>query len=316
MKMASLLVVLLMSVGMASVAVAQTPAVTHNTWSSGVAMPVALRWPMTGVIKGQIYVVGGVTDTGVVANNQIYNPVTNIWSTGAAIPVATMDGGSAVVKNILYVFGGTPDGSTWLNTVWAYSPKTNTWTSKAAMPTARASVGLAVEKDIIYVVGGYNGDRLNTVESYNPATDAWTEEAPLLAGKSNLTVGLVGATIVAADGYTASGDTGDNEGYDATTNVWTQLAPDPSPRDSACGGSIGPQFYVAGGVNLDVGNTALNVTESFKLSKNKWTTQASMPQAVTEPGSAVYKGRLYCIGGGSADVPDGIVFNYVQIYQP
>lgn len=79
----------------------------------------ALKWPFAGVIRNQIYVVGGVTDTAVVAYNQIYNPVANTWSTGAGLPVTTMDGASAVVKNILYVIGGSTDGKTETNAVWA-----------------------------------------------------------------------------------------------------------------------------------------------------------------------------------------------------
>jgi hypothetical protein len=39
-----------------------------------------------------------------------------------------------------------------------------------------------------------------------------------------------------------------------------------------------------------------------------------MPQPVFSPGSAVYKGLLYCLGGGDPDLA-GFV-NYVQIYQP
>jgi len=38
-------VVLLLSAGSALVAVAQTPAVAHNTWTSGAPMPTALKFP-------------------------------------------------------------------------------------------------------------------------------------------------------------------------------------------------------------------------------------------------------------------------------
>ena len=293
---------------------ARVPLVTHNSWTSGSAVPIALQYPMVGVLKGQIYAVGGVTDTAIVANNQIYAPTTNSWSTGTALPVATADGTAAVVKNVLYVFGGTTDGSTATNAVWAYSPKTKTWSGKSAMPTARFSAAAAVEKNIIYVIGGNgnNGDlRLNTVESYNPATDTWTEEAPLIIGKSEPSVGLIGSTIIAADGFQGAGDLGENEGYSATTNAWTSLTADPIARNAACGGSVGANLYVAGG------NGGTTVTESFKLSKNKWTTLASMPQGVISPGSAVNKGILYCFGGSNSGVFfQGSVFNYLQIYQP
>ncbi len=104
---------------------AQVPAVTHNTWSSGAAMPVALKWPFTGVISNQIYVVAGVTDSAVADNNQVYNPATNTWSMAASLPVATFDGASAVVGNILYVISGSQDGTFPTNAVWAFNPKTN-----------------------------------------------------------------------------------------------------------------------------------------------------------------------------------------------
>lgn len=197
----------------------QAPAVRHNSWSERAAMPTALKFATTGVIGADIYVVGGVTNTAVVAKNQVYNPVTNKWSTKAPLPLATFDAASAVVNNGLYVFGGSNDGVTVTDAVWAYNPATNKWSAKSPMPMARASAGATVENSIIYVIGGADGTNLfTTVESYNPATDTWDEEASLTVGKSEPSVGLAGTKIVAADGFSISGNTGDNEGYDASTN--------------------------------------------------------------------------------------------------
>jgi N-acetylneuraminic acid mutarotase len=288
--------------------------VVHNSWSTGAAMPIAVEFPAgAGVINGKIYVVGRNTGGGPVSDNQIYNPSTNTWTTGAALPIATYAAASAVVNNVLYIFGGTANASAASNAVWAYNPTTNAWTAKAAMPTARFSIGAVVENNIIYVIGG-NGSsgmlRLNTVESYHPATNTWTAEAPLLVGKSEPSVGLVGTTIVAADGYTLSQDTGDNEGYNASTNTWRALMSDPTLRNGACYGSISGQLYVTGG--WDNAPPSLNVTSSFSVTSNKWTTQTALPHAVTVPGSAVNNWLLYCIGG-----TDGTkALNYVQIYQP
>src|ERR1700691_2467462 len=141
------------------------PAVTHNTWTSGTPMPVASSFEAMGVVKGEIYVVGGYTASEAIANTQIYNPATNTWSTGPDLPTATGQAASAVVKNVLYVIGGSHNGGGNLfNAVWAYNTKTKSWTSKAVMPTARASAAASVEKNIIYVIGGYaSGVRLNTV---------------------------------------------------------------------------------------------------------------------------------------------------------
>jgi len=297
---------------------AQAPAVIHNTWTSGAPIPTAVA-PSggTAVLKGEIYVVGGCVGNDIIADTQIYNPVTNSWSTGVSLPSPVCNGVAAVVKNVLYVIGGGSSPGTCGNTVFAFNPKTKTWTSKSPMPTARCSMGVAVEKNIIYAIGGVdvNNDRLTTVESYNAATDTWTEEAPLLVGKSEPTVASVGKTIMAADGYTSSGDTGDNESYDITTNVWTSLKSDPTARNTACGGGIGSMMYIAGGYpGGNPGTPAISTNESFKPSKKTWTTLASMPQAAMFAGSAVYKGQLYCISGLASY--GGTAINNVQIYQP
>ncbi len=316
-----LLLVSLLFLGTASLVNAQiseqSPAVTHNPWTSGAPLPTAVWQPAgTAVLKGEIYVVGGRNTDGVggIPDTQIYNIATNTWSSGVPLPTATEDGVAAVVKNVLYVIGGY-DGTEYTTAVWALNPKTKTWSSKSPMPTLRDSMGVAVVNNMIYVIGGeINGTRLNTVESYNPANDTWTEQAPLLLGKSEPTVGLVGKTIVAADGFSGS-DNGDNEEYNTTTNVWTSLKADPTGRNEACGGGIGSMLYVAGGYPAGgSGTPAFDLTESFKPSKKTWTTLAPLPQATMGAGSAVYKGKLYCIGGTSTYL--GTVLDNVQIYQP
>jgi N-acetylneuraminic acid mutarotase len=219
-----------------------------------------------------------------------------------------------VVNSVLYVIGGYT--GVYTNAVWAYSPTTKTWTTKAAMPTARNGAAAVVEKNIIYVVGGYNGtDFLDTVESYNPATNTWTEEAPMLGTKGIPAAGLIGSTIVVADGTNAPNSvTGDTEDYNATTNKWTSLTADPTTRTGPCNGVIGSLLYdIAGYINN--AGAATTVNESFSLSTDKWTTTlAPMPQGTMFGGSAVVNGQLYCLGGESTVNANPIT--YVQIYQP
>jgi hypothetical protein len=319
--------VLLLSAGMASVAVAQVqtceiPAVivTHNTWTSGAPMPTALVGGAAAVLEGQIYVVGGFNGSAIVTNTQVYNPATNVWSTGVPLPTPLGDVASAVVNNVLYVIGGSGSttGSPVTNTVYAYNPKTKTWSTKAAMPTARDVAAAVVVNNIIYVIGGWNGvfsgNGLATVESYNPATNTWRKENPLRVGKWAPSAGLFGCyTIVAPDGAAQccpSNFTGDNESYNISTNTWTSLKADPTARGFACFGSISSILYVAGGT--DTQGPALSVTESYQL--NVWKTLAPIPQATIAPGSAVYNGRLYCFGGWTAW--NGSILGSVQIYQP
>src|SRR5215467_1351118 len=132
----------------AVLSVAPAAAQTHNFWTSGAPMPTALLQPATGVIGGQIYVVGGYNGTAPLADTQIYNPTTNTWTSGVSLPAATNGASGAVVKGILYVIGGSTDGSqTQTNAVWAFNPMTKTWSGKASMLTARQDTGIAVENN-------------------------------------------------------------------------------------------------------------------------------------------------------------------------
>jgi len=182
------------------------------------------------------------------------------------------------------------------------------------MPVALGEAAAVVDNGVIYVMGGglVNGSRENNVEKYNPATNTWTVLAPLLEGKSEPSSGLLGKTIVAADGYTNSGDNADNEGYNVSTNTWGPLKADPSPRHASCFRTISGRLYVAGGYDSNVSPNAINVTESFNLTN--WTALSSMPKATSFPASAVGNGMVYCFGG--EDSFSGNVLNNVQIYQP
>jgi uncharacterized repeat protein (TIGR03803 family) len=289
----------------------------HDSWSIGKTMPTARFGAFAGAIGTNIYVVGGATNSGyqVTNVNEIYNTQTNTWKTGAPLPTARELGASAVVKGILYVVGGSTGGSNPQNVVEAYNPVSNTWTTKAPMPTARNSMPAAVYNNIIYVIGGYDPNTqvwYDVVESYNPSTDTWTEEAPLPVATAWEAVGLLGSTIVSADGQISPGTpVGSNDGYNPKTNTWTGLTADATPRLETCFAAISGQLYVAGGANA---TQVLNVNEAYSATTKKWTTLASMPNALETPGSATVGGRLYCVGGSSSNL--GSVYNYVQIYQP
>ena len=286
----------------------------HNSWSQGAAIPVPVICPAVGYIGAKIYVAGGGNGSVAVGNNQVYNPANNTWSTAAAMPTALGCSAYAVVKEILYVIGGD-NGATPTDLVQAYNPKTNTWSTKTPMPIVRGSIAVAVvDGTSIYVMGGNGATlRLDNLEKYDTTTDTWTEESPLLVGRSETTGGLLGSTIVSSDGDTNSGTTGDTEAYDVSTNTWREVTADPTPRGGPCFGAISSLLYLAGGDNLS--GTAISVTESFKLTTDKWTTLLSMPNAVMWSGSTVATGQLYCFGGtpsASGTTPE----NYVQIYQP
>ena len=156
---------------------------------------------------------------------------------------------------------------------------------------------------------------MTTVEKYVPSTNTWTGEAPLLTGVSDVSAGLLGSSIVAADGYTTTGDLGTTEGYEVSTNTWSALTSDPNPRNASCYGVISGLLYAAGGLYANPSITEpLTVNESFSATKDKWTTLTPMPTAAWFQGAAVDNNLLYCLGGELSY--QGTVIGNVQIYQP
>ena len=308
-------VMLLLSLSMVSIAVAQQSDVTHDTWTSGSPLPRGIFLAGAAVLGKRIIVVGGaIPPVKSVADTYIYNPDANTWSKGVPLPVPINSPFTAVVNNVLYVMGGLGDNYfPATNAVWAFDLQTKTWIPKSPLPTAAGQGTVVVERDnSIYVIGGWDGySRLNNVQRYDPATDTWTEETPLLVAKSFPTAGRFGTGIVVADGYAWNGETGDTEGYNPVSNAWISGTPDGTPRAGACGGSIGTQLYVAGGGPS--GGSAYSLTTSFSPSTNTWTRLADLPQRTDCPASAVYNGKLYCFGGSDGS---NVYLKNVQIYQP
>jgi uncharacterized protein (TIGR03437 family) len=296
----------------------QAGSIPVNSWASGTPMPTARMGPFTGSIGNKVYVIGGQTDSGVLAVNEIYDTVADTWTFGTPMPTARWNGASAVVGNILYAIGG--QNSNALSVVEAYDPLSDTWTTKAPMPFVSDSMYATVVGNIIYVVGGFNpaSGRLTTVLAYNTATNTWSAVASLKVGKSQSALGVFGSTIVSAGGLLASSNaTTDNEAYNVNSNIWTTLAPLPSARHAGCFESAGNTLYFAGGHSIGNGNPSATM-DGYNADTNNWTSGLpSMPHAAVNMGSASSGGRLYCFGGSNEGNPQtGTIYNYVQIYQP
>jgi len=175
----------------------------ENNWNTVTPMPTARFGFGSGVIGGQLYVVGGsgsCPPCTPLNTLEAYNPLTNAWTTEAPMPTARMALAAGVLNGQLYAVGGV-SGSTNLSTLEAYNPITNIWTTEAPMPVAQANIGAAVVGNTLFVIGGQNGTNLNTVEAYNATTNTWTTEAPIPTGRyGSQPQAINGAIYVAGNG--------------------------------------------------------------------------------------------------------------------
>jgi streptogramin lyase/N-acetylneuraminic acid mutarotase len=295
------------------------PPLPHNTWTYLKSMPTARSGACAGVIGSKVYVVGGAAGAGnPLRVNEAYDISSNSWSEAAQMPTARTTLACAVVGTTLYAIGGGTVSSESA-AVEAYDAETNTWTAATAkgaalqpLPIPVNSVEAVSFQGLIYVVGGFTGSgRSTAMQIYNPVSNKWSSGTAMNVGRSGMALGLIGSTIVAADGV---GGQTDNEAYSITTNRWTTLASSPTAKYNVCGTAIGDSLYVAGGSS----GSPLAGLDIFRPGTNAWSTPgsaASMKTPVTLAAAAVVDGKLLCFGGGNSDFT-GTVYNLVQSYQP
>ncbi len=239
--------------------------INTDTWSTGLAAPMPAR---AGAASGDtthggfLYVIGGESSTGVLADLQRYDPVLDAWITLTPMPTATARAGAAaaVIDDSIFVIGGRQStggpcsGGPYLTTVEKYDIDTDTWSPVAPLLNGRSDLAAVVHGGKIFVFGGCTGPAsapivTDEVDMYDPQTNTWTStglmrmtiaRASLAAGHSGDNVYAIGGT----DGVLASNA---NEVYDVAHNTWSNNTLMTAGRQEAGVNSHGGRIYVVGG---------------------------------------------------------------------
>lgn len=146
-----------------------------NTW---IEMPTMIQGqPLASiaVLKGLLYVVGGMKSGSAISSVQQYNPSTNAWS--FATPMNHPRKAMCAVGdgNSLYAIGGWSDASrSWLAVVERYNPDTKVWSEICPMSERKLFPHGTVCADKIYVVGASDHVVVDyNCEQYDTKTEQW-----------------------------------------------------------------------------------------------------------------------------------------------
>jgi Kelch motif len=126
------------------------------------------------VVNGKLYLVGGITSSGVVGSvANAYDPGTGQSIELPPMPTARYAATAVGLNGLLYVIGGVNKAYENIGTVEVYNPATSQWRTVTAMPTARSWLGAGVINSRLYAVGGHavvaTGDaELATTQAYTP----------------------------------------------------------------------------------------------------------------------------------------------------
>lgn len=192
---------------------AYTPAGANGeagSWEQLTSMPTDRAGAAVEVLGGQIYVMGGLGESGNSTSQtvvEIYDPGTDTWSVGPALGTARDNLGSAVLDGQIYVFGGRTrvDNATVVETLDTVEYLTGgSWEPREAMPTGRRSFIVGTLDGKAQAMGGED-PLITENEQYDPVTNTWTTLTPMDPGRHGAAYATIGGAVYIAGGAPQSG---------------------------------------------------------------------------------------------------------------
>ncbi|GJM70185.1 hypothetical protein HMSSN036_24010 [Paenibacillus macerans] len=173
------LVLIIFASSFGNFAMAESP-----TWKTSGEMPFYKGRPASGVINNQLYVAGGIDNTGTYTNTVFhYNPTTEAWTKTAPMNQGRELTAYGVVGEKLYVAGGVyqNSGQNQTDALEVFDPQANTWSNLTKMTAPRFGASGASLNNLFYVIGGASLDNKysNKVESYDTKANKWNTETSL-----------------------------------------------------------------------------------------------------------------------------------------
>jgi DNA-binding CsgD family transcriptional regulator/N-acetylneuraminic acid mutarotase len=268
---------------------------SSTRWRTRAQMPT----PRTGLAlvasEGLIYAIGGVSNDGVTAKVEVYDPQADAWTTRQSKPTAVGFISAVEVGGRIYVPGGFDGGVQPRDILEVYDPVQDSWEVRAPIPKPLGAYGLAAYNDRIYLFGGRNeGTYVSSVYSYEPVSDLWEELEPMKQARGFLSASALENRIYVVGGYDDVTEFDTCDVYDPSTAAWT----DCSPMGAARGGlSVVPvrgQLYAIGGGMA--GYLAFN--ERYDPRLDTWNRfETPVIEQWRGLGSAFVYPHLYAIGG-------------------
>ncbi|MBV9813835.1 MAG: galactose oxidase, partial [Acetobacteraceae bacterium] len=173
------------------------------------------------------------------------------------------------------------------------------WRQAAPIPRGANHIGVAADAGVIYALGGFveqNRIAVPDCYAYAVADDRWRAIRPLSRGSRGAISVVAFRGLIHAIGGRDVRSVDWHEAYDPASDSWHTLAPVPGPRDHTAAVVIGDLISVVGG-RMDTFdfNTGMHVV--YDASADRWQERAPMPTPRSGHGAALYRGKLFCMGG-------------------
>lgn len=240
----------------------------HCTWRAATAMPTARHYLAATVFHGNIYAIGGKSNSAALAVVERFDGVS--WHAEHPLPHPRYALAAVVFDDHLVVLGGDDGGDNRLATVVQYTE--GQWTKLPSMTVGRYGCGVASLNGILYVVGGLSNTAHHaSVERFDGTL--WKVVAFMPTTSYGITAGVYNGNLFAFGGVD-SGTYQTVKYLDAAfklTQDETRMTSAPSmktPRFSPSVVLVSSKLCVLGGgykqgVPEEGANTALSSVECF-----------------------------------------------------
>ncbi|MBN3308221.1 KLH13 protein, partial [Amia calva] len=266
---------------------------------------------------------GGVMRQQLVVSKELrlYDEDTQTWKALKPMDVPRYQHGIAVIGNFLYIVGGQSNydtkGKTAVDSVYRYDPRFNKWLQVASLNEKRTFFHLSALKGKLYAVGGRNSTgEIASVECYDLCKNEWTFVSPMGEPHYGHAGTVYGDLMYVSGGITRDTFQKELTCYDPDTDTWSRRADMCTIRGLHCMCSIEDRLYVIGGNHFRGTNDYDDVlsSEYYCPGTDQWTAIAPMLRGQSDVGVAVFKGKIYVIGGYSWN--SRCMVEIVQCYDP
>jgi N-acetylneuraminic acid mutarotase len=262
-----------------------------SSWLTKQPMPSYRSSFATTTYQNRIYCIGGRTNIGPSAANEVYIPASDSWESKQAMSTPRHGLDANVVNDKIYLISGLVPDNRWpnvnvesyksfimTNATEEYDPSTDTWVTKAPIPKAAAYYSSAVIDNKIYIFSldyfkQKDGNYESLTQIYDPNTDTWTNGNPPpyavdMAGSTAITNSDF-KRIYVIGGRSSSLQVAYNQIYNPATDSWSLGAPLPTPRYALAVCSLNKKIYTFGGYQGAFGTVSLRANnEQYDPSKD------------------------------------------------
>ena len=272
----------------------------RTRWHTRAQMPTPRTGLAVAAHEDLIYAIGGVSNDGVTARVEVYDPEADSWTSGRSKPTLASFVSAVELEGKIYVPGGIDAERQPLDVLEVYDPVEDSWQVRASMPEPLGAYGMAHLEGKLYLFGGSTGQAyVDSVYRYDPQTDSWETLQPMETARGFLSAASVEDRIYVVGGYDDKTEYNTLDAYDPATDTWTSLPPMTLPRGGLAAVAVREHLYVIGG-GMD-GYMAFN--ERYDPRVGIWNqVETPISEQWRGLGVAFVNPYLYAIGGWKEDL--------------